>query len=71
MEVQYPDILKGGYLTGTRQLIEACPPEQRQLVLDEIGAMHARRKVRSPLSLLKSLIESQERRVLTESFAIR
>jgi len=41
MEVQYPDILKGGYLTCTRKLIEACPPEQRQPVLDEIGAIHA------------------------------
>jgi hypothetical protein len=57
MEVQYPDILKGGYLTCTRKLIEACPPEQRQPVLDEIGAMHAWGKVRSPLGLLKSLIE--------------
>jgi hypothetical protein len=57
MEVQYPDILKGGYLTCTRQLIEACPPEQRQPVLNEIGAMHAWGKVRSPLGLLKSLID--------------
>jgi hypothetical protein len=57
MDVQYPDILKGGYLACTRKLIDACPPEQRQPVLDEIGAMHARGKVRSPLGLLKSLIE--------------
>jgi hypothetical protein len=57
MEVQYPDILNGGHLTCTRKLIEACPPEQRQPVLDEIGAMHARGKVRSPLGLLKSLID--------------
>jgi hypothetical protein len=57
MEVQYPDILNGGHLTCTRKLIEACPAEQRQPVLDEIGAMHARGKVRSPLGLLKSLIE--------------
>jgi hypothetical protein len=57
MEVRYPEILKGGYLTGALKLIDACPPEQRQPVLDEIGAMHARGKVRSPLGLLKSLIE--------------
>jgi hypothetical protein len=57
VEVRYPDILNGGYLTCTRTLIDACPPEQRQPVLDEIGAMHARGKVRSPLGLLKSLIE--------------
>jgi hypothetical protein len=48
MEVQYPDILKGGYFTCARNLIEACPLEQRQSVLDEIGAMHARDKVRFP-----------------------
>jgi hypothetical protein len=57
MEIQYPEILKGGHLTGALKLIESCPPGQRQPVLDEIGAMHARGKVRSPLGLLKSLIE--------------
>src|SRR5277367_2703348 len=59
--VQYPEFLRGGYLTCTRQLLEACPPEQRQPVLDEIGAMHARGKVRSLLGLLKSLIEKAKR----------
>ncbi len=57
MEVRYPEILKEGYFTGARNLIEACPPKQRQPVLDEIGAMHARGKVRSPLGLPKSLIQ--------------
>ena len=57
VEVRYPEVLKRGHLTGALKLIDACPPEQRQPVLDEIEAMHARGKVRSPLGLLKSLIE--------------
>jgi hypothetical protein len=55
VQAKYPDILQGGHLTAAHRLIETCPPEQRQAVLDEIGAMHARGKVRSPLGLLKSL----------------
>jgi hypothetical protein len=50
MEVHYPDILMGGYLACTRQLIEACPLDQRQPVLDEIGAMHARARCAAPWS---------------------
>jgi hypothetical protein len=49
MEVKIPDILHGAYLTRARNLIEACPSEQRRAVLDEIGAMHVRGKVSSPL----------------------
>ena len=70
MEVQYPDILKGGYLTCTRQLIEACPPEQLQSVLDEIGAMHARGKVRSPFGLLQSLIEKARRGEFSPNYSL-
>ncbi len=61
IEFQCPDVLKGGYLAFARQLIDACPREQRQAVLDEINAMHARGKVRSPLGLLKSLIDKANR----------
>ena len=70
MDVQYPDILKGGYLTCTRKLIQACPPEQRQPVLDEIGAMHARGKVRSPLGLLKSLIEKAKNGEFSPNYSL-
>jgi hypothetical protein len=58
MEIQYPKILQGEFLASARKLIDRCPPEQRQPLLDEIGAMHVRGKVRSPLGLLKSLIDA-------------
>lgn len=71
MEVQFPDILKGGYLTQASKLIEACPPEQRQAVLDEIGAMHTLGKVRSPLGLLKSLSEKAKTGEFTPNYSLR
>jgi hypothetical protein len=57
MEIRYPPVLQGEFLASARKLIDECPPEQRQPVLDEIGAMHARGRVRSPLGLLKSLVD--------------
>jgi hypothetical protein len=42
-------------LTSARKVMEICSPDQRQAVLDEIGAMHALGKVVRPLGLLKSL----------------
>jgi hypothetical protein len=61
VEVRYPQVLQGGHLKSARQLIEACPVEQRQAVLDELGAMHARGKVRSPLGLLRALTDKARR----------
>jgi hypothetical protein len=60
IEVRYPPILQREFLASARKLIDRCPLEQRQPVLDEIGAMHARGRVRSPLGLLKSLIDKAE-----------
>jgi hypothetical protein len=56
MDIQYPLFLQAEILSSARKVIELCPPDQRQAVLDEIGAMHARGKVRSPLGLLKALV---------------
>jgi hypothetical protein len=70
-EVQFPEILQGAYLTRARKLIEACPPEQRQAVLDEIGAMHVRGKVRSPLGLLRSLSEKAKHGEFTPNYSLR
>jgi len=70
IEIHYPEILKGGYFTDTLKLIDACPPGQRQPVLDEIGAMHARGKVRSPLGLLKSLIEKAKRGEFSPNYSL-
>jgi hypothetical protein len=70
MEVRYPQILQGEYLESARKLIEACPPEQRQAVSDEIGAMHARGKVHSPLGLLRSLVERAKRGEFSPNYSL-
>lgn len=54
-DVRYPIFLDGEMLTSARKVMEICPPDQRQAVLDEIGAMHALGKVLRPLGLLKAL----------------
>lgn len=71
MELQFPDILQGAYLSRARKLIEACPPEQRQAVLDEIGAMHALGKVLSPLGLLRSLVDAVKRGEFSPNYSLR
>jgi len=71
MELRFPEILQGAYLTQARKLIEACPPEQRQAVLHEIGAMHALGKVRSLLGLLRSLSEKAKRGEFTPNHSLR
>lgn len=70
MEIRYPQILQGAYLKSARTLIEACPPEQRQAVLDEIGAMHAQGKVHSPLGLLRSLVERAKRGDFSPNYSL-
>jgi hypothetical protein len=57
MEIRYPPLLHGKFLASARRLIDGCPPEQRQAVLDEVDAMHRHGQVRSPLGLLKSLVD--------------
>lgn len=55
-EIKYPEALAGPLLVSAQKLIEDCPAEQRQAVLDEIGAMDAHGTVKSPLGLLSSLV---------------
>ena len=55
-EIKYPEIMAGALLVCAQRLIEDCPAEQRQAVLDEIGAMDAKGTVKSPLGLLHSLV---------------
>jgi hypothetical protein len=56
-ELRYPECLGGERLAAARAIIETCPAEQRQAVLDELDAMHAARRVRSPIGLLHRLVE--------------
>jgi len=60
-EIQYPGILAGALLASAQKLIEVCPAEQRQAVLDEIGAMYAKGTVKSPLGLLSSLVRKAKK----------
>ena len=53
-----PAVLTGAYRASAHALIGACPPEQRQAVLDEVAALHNRRAIRgSPIGLLHRLVE--------------
>ena len=70
MEVRYPQILQGECLKSARKLIEACSPEQRQAVLDEIGATHVRGKVHSPLGLLRSLVDRVKRGEFSPNYSL-
>lgn len=56
-DIRYPECLRGERLATARVIIETCPPEHRQAVLDELDAMHAARRVRSPMGLLHRLAE--------------
>ena len=56
-DLRFPAFLRGRLFNSARRLMASCPREYRQPVLDEIGAMHARGKVISPLGLLRSLVE--------------
>jgi hypothetical protein len=50
----FPAVLTGAYHASARALIGACPPEQRQAVLDEVAALHDRSAIRgSPIGLLR------------------
>jgi hypothetical protein len=60
-ELRYPECLGGERLAAARAIIETCPAEQRQPVLEERDAMQAARRVRSPLGLLHRLVERANR----------
>jgi hypothetical protein len=56
-DIRYPECVGGERLAAARAIIETCPTEHRQAVLDELDAMHAARRVRSPMGLLHRLVE--------------
>jgi hypothetical protein len=58
LKIEFPECLSGARLNAARALIAACPPADRQAVLDEIAGMHAKDRVRNPLGLLRRLVES-------------
>jgi hypothetical protein len=71
-ETALPAVLTGTYRASARALIGACPPEQRQAVLDEVAALHGRSAIRgSPIGLLHRLVERANQGTFTPSHGIR
>jgi hypothetical protein len=56
-KIDFPECLRGRLWASAVSLIADCPESARQLVLDEIAAMHAKGKVRHPVGLLRKLID--------------
>ena len=56
-EIRYPDCLTGSALNAAKTLLRGCPPEYRQPVLDELGALITAGRVRKPSGLLYRLVE--------------
>jgi hypothetical protein len=70
-ETILPIVLAGAYRGSARKLIAACPPEQRQAVLDEVATVHARGAIRgSPIGLLHRLVERAHQGTFTPSYAV-
>jgi len=68
----FPAVLTGAYRASARALIGACPPEQRQAVLDELAALHDRSAIRgSPIGLLHRLVERANQGTFTPSHGIQ
>ena len=66
-----PTVLSGPYRASACALLAACPSEQRQGVLDEVAALHARGAMRgSPIGLLHRLVERAKNGSFTPSYAL-
>jgi hypothetical protein len=71
LKIEYPECLRGTRLAAARALIAACPQADRQAVLDEIAAMHAQNRVRSPLGLLRRLVEAACAGIFAPNISLR
>jgi hypothetical protein len=70
-EMIFPTVLSGAYRASARTLIADCHPDQRQAVLDEVGALHALGAIRgSPIGLLHRLVERAHQGTFTPSYAV-
>lgn len=52
-----PEELSGTKQAAAQKLMQQCPAELRQLVLDEIAALIVAGRVRNPIGLLRKLVE--------------
>jgi len=56
-DLHWPKLLVGKFNTSALKIIYKCPHEKQQLVLDEIAGLASRGAVRSPIGLLRKLVE--------------
>lgn len=56
-DFKWPCSLGGAFRVSAMSIIQECPPEQRQAVLDEIAGLSDRGAVRHPINLLHKLVE--------------
>jgi hypothetical protein len=56
-DLYWPKLLVGKFNTSALKIIYKCPHDKRQLVLDEIAGLASRGAVRSPIGLLRKLVD--------------
>lgn len=56
-ELKWPSILGGAVQASAMQILQDCPPADRQNVLDEISGLADRNAVRHPIGLLRKLVD--------------
>jgi hypothetical protein len=56
--MEFPRILQGELLSSGERVLERCPPECRQLVLDELEGISRHSVVKSPVGLLNQLVSA-------------
>lgn len=67
---QFPDVFRADALASAMQVINGCPEASRQDVLDEIAGLSDRGAVRSPLGLLRRLVDAAKKGEFVPSAAI-
>ncbi len=56
-DLTWPNLLCGLFNASAIEIIQECPPDKQQLVLDEISGISNRGVVRSPIGLLRKLVQ--------------
>lgn len=69
-DLRWPFLFDGGFLSSAKTLIRECPVNQRQMVIDEIAGLMQRGGVRSPIGLLRKLVERAIQGQFTPSAAL-
>lgn len=69
-DLRWPLLFDGGFISSAKMLISECPVNQRQMVIDEIAGLMQRGDVRSPVGLLRKLVERAIQGQFTPSAAL-